>query len=389
VPSLHKAFKQMNWLPGFEESLILVFFYVFASIAGFQLIYVIYFYSRLAFYRKKENSISSHLPSVSVIIAARNESENLYNNLPLILEQNFPNFEVIVINHQSIDESYHILNAYKMQYPHLKIIEVERSKHLGVGKKLPLTLGIKAAKNEHLVFTDADCIPASKDWLRIMASRFSEKKKIIIGYGPYKVEKGFLNKIIRLDTAMIAMNYFSFALARLPYMGVGRNLAYTKETFKTVSGFKSHYSISSGDDDLFIQEAAKKKNYCIELDEHSHCYSDAKKTWKTWTLQKSRHYTTSGKYQFIKKALLGIYPLTLILMWISFVTLMFNFEYRWLTLMVFVFVLLVKWLIQGMCLFKLKARGFVALFPFLDLFYAILIPAIYYTSEKSSQTKWK
>jgi hypothetical protein len=152
-----------------------------------------------------------------------------------------------------------------MQYPHLRIIEVERSKHLGIGKKLPLTLGIKAAKSEHLVFTDADCIPKSNDWLQKMVENFSETKSIVMGYGPYQFEKGLLNKLIRFDTSFIAMNYFSFALAKLPYMGVGRNLAYTKSTFYEVHGYKSHYSISSGDDDLFIQEAAKRRNYTIEI----------------------------------------------------------------------------------------------------------------------------
>jgi cellulose synthase/poly-beta-1,6-N-acetylglucosamine synthase-like glycosyltransferase len=379
----------MEWLPDFEGSLVFIFFIVFSSLAGLHLLYVVYFYSRLAFYKEKAADVSTNLPPISIIIAARNESDNLYKFLPYILKQDYPQFEVVVVNHQSMDESYHVLNAYKMEFPHLKIVEVERSRHLGVGKKLPLTLGVKAAQFEHLVFTDADCKPESEKWLQAMASKFSDKKQIVLGYGPYVQHKGLLNKIIRFDTAMIGMSYFSLAMARVPYMGVGRNFAYTKTVFNSVNGFKSHYSISSGDDDLFVQEAARKRNYTVQLKEESFCYSEPKKTWNDWITQKSRHYSTSSRYQFIKKALLGIYPLTLLLTWISFVILLFDSEYRWLTLAIFGFLLILKWWIQGMCFSKLKASRFIALFPLLDLMYAVAMPILYYTSEKSKQPKWK
>ena len=154
-----------------------------------------------------------------------------------------------------------------------------------------------------------------------MAEQFSEKKQLVLGYGPYKAEPGFLNKLIRFDTTMIAVHYFSMALMRMPYMGVGRNMAYTKSVFNSVNGFKSHYSVASGDDDLFVQEAAKKKNYAIQLEPDSYMYSDAKTTWETFVIQKSRHYSTSPHYKVFKKLLLGIYPLTSLLLLLSFVIL--------------------------------------------------------------------
>ena len=290
----------MEILPSFETQLSLFIFCLFALCVAIQLVFTFYFFSRLAFTSfKKKNNKNIEQPPVSIIIAARNDSDNLFANLPLILEQDYPNFEVIVVNHQSIDESYHIINAYKMQYPHLRMIEVERSKHIGIGKKLPLTLGVKSALHEHLVFTDADCQPNSNQWLKGMVDGFANDTKIVLGYGPYREEAGFLNKVIRFDTIFIAMNYFSFALAKTPYMGVGRNLAYTKSAFKSVSGFKSHYAISSGDDDLFIQEASKINSYTIQLNPETYCYSTPKNTWKTWMAQKSRHYSTAGKYQVI------------------------------------------------------------------------------------------
>jgi len=234
---------------------------------------------RFAIYSKKNEGVNKDFtPPVSIIIAARNESDNLFQNLPMILTQDYPNFEVIVVNHQSIDESYNVLNALKLSHDNLKIIEVERSKHLGNGKKLPLTLGIKSATSEYLVFTDADCLPASKLWLRNLVSGFGRGGQVVLGYGPYRKEKGILNSIIRMDAVFIAVNYFSYALANIPYMGVGRNLAYTKKAFNSVSGFKTHYSISSGDDDLFVQEASVENNVVIHIDKESSCYSSTKPT---------------------------------------------------------------------------------------------------------------
>jgi hypothetical protein len=178
------------------------------------------------------------------------------------------------------------------------------------------------------------------------------------------------------------------ALAKLPYMGVGRNLAYTKTVFNSVSGFKSHYFIPSGDDDLFIQEAAQNSNYTITIDPETFCYSPAAPSWNRWVRQKSRHYSTSNKYKVIKKLLLGIYPVSLLLLWISFVILLFNTDFRIIGGVVFGVIVLLKWWIQGKCLLKLKERNFVYALPFWDLFYAILTPMMFYLTEQKRNAKW-
>lgn len=378
----------MRFLPSFEFGIPLIIFIFFSVMAFLNLMYTFLIYGRLAFYKAKPRLDEASLPPVSVIIAARNEADNLFENLPFILQQNYPEFEVIVINHQSVDDSAHLLNAYSRQYPNLKIIEVSRSKHLKPGKKLPLTLGIKGAKYDHLLFTDADCKPQSGSWLRSMASNFVPGKEIVIGYGPYNKEKGFLNRVIRFDTAWIAMNYFSMALAKLPYMSVGRNLAYTKKVFNENKGFKSHYSLPSGDDDLFIQEAAANKNYAINLDPHSFCYSEPSNSWETWLRQKTRHFSTSQRYNVIKKWMLGIYPFTLLMLLVSFVILMFNTDFRWLTLSAFILALGLKWWIQGRCFKQISESSFIKYIPLWDIFYAILVPVIFYSTEKKGPNKW-
>lgn len=371
----------------FYEPITYVFF-AFCLFAFVQFVYVVFIYGKLAFHRIQKEKKGNQTPGLSVIIAARNESENLYKLLPFILEQDYPNFEVIIVNHQSTDDSKYILDAYKQQYSHLKVIEIVRNNHLKFGKKLPLTLGIKAAKNEHLVFTDADCKPSSDQWLLSMSARFTEKKHIVLGYAPVYKREGFANRLMRFDTAWIGMSYLSMAKARMPYMGIGRNLAYTKTTFDSVGGFKSHYSLASGDDDLFVQEAAKKRNYVINIDPTSFCYSKAPKTLEKWTRQKGRHFTTASKYKVIKKVLLGIYPLSLLFMLISFVYLCFVYEYLWITLAIFVLLLIVKWIVFAKAFKKIKENTFVAWLPLWDIFYAIWTPIMFYTVSKTESDKW-
>lgn len=364
-----------------------VIFLIFFFFVAIQLSYVVFIFLRLAFFKEKKPVASTLLP-ISIIIAARNESDNLYDNLPFILTQDYPEFEVIIVNNQSVDESAWLLKALCLQHKNLKVVEIGKNKHLLPGKKLPITLGVKAAKYEKMVFTDADCKPASNQWLRIMGETFTENHQIILGYAPYFRTKGIINRIIRYDTAFIGASYLSFALAKIPYMGVGRNLAYTKKVFESVRGFKSHYSLPSGDDDLFIQEAAVNQNYTIQISPETFCYSKASETWKGWVRQKTRHYSTSSRYKVIKKALLGIYPISLLLVWLTFVILLFNAKWFAISLILFGFMIIVKWLIQGKCLRTLNEKGFALAFPLWDLGHALLMPMLYNFSDHKRYKKW-
>lgn len=379
----------MQFIPSFEPSAFLYVFLAFGITALVHLIYVLVIQGKFAFYKKKESSSNSNsLPPISLIIAARNESDNLYENLPFILTQDYPQFEVIVINNQSVDDSSQLLRAFQNEYPNLHVIEVERNPHLRPGKKLSITIGIKGAKYDHFILTDADCRPASRRWLQSMAKSFTAEKELIIGYGPYTKTGGFLNKLIRFDTASIGISYYSMALSGLPYMGVGRNIGYTRNLFESVNGFRSHYGLASGDDDLFVQEAATKKNVSINIDKDAFCYSAPCGDWDSWIRQKTRHYTTTDRYEVIKKWMLGIYPLTMLILLISFVILMLSNDFRWLSVSAFIFVTGVKWWIQGRCFIKLNEGSLVKYLPLWDIMYTILMPIIYYSSEKKAANKW-
>ena len=207
----------------------------------------------------------------------------------VVLEQVYPDFEVIVVNDCSWDESGIYLEELQNKYKHLKIVTIKEQEKYRHAKKFALTLGIKSAKNDILLFTDADCMPASSTWIRDMHAHFNSGTEIVLGYGSYRKEKGFLNKMIRFDTFFIALQYFSFALTGMPYMGVGRNLSYRKSLFFGTKGFARHYHLLSGDDDLFVNENATDKNTEIEIQPDSFTYSDPKKTFGEWFRQKARH----------------------------------------------------------------------------------------------------
>ena len=368
-----------------DNGIILFLFTLFIGTIIVQLYYILLIFQKLAFFNPQRKSTVNEIP-ISVIIAARNESHNLQENLRFILEQDYSNFEVIVVNNNSTDDSYQVLSALKKEYNHLEIIEFNNPEHVRQGKKLPLTLGIKAAKNEHLLLTDADCKPKSNQWIKKMARGFKEKE-IILGYGPYIKTSGLLNSIIRFDTAWIGMNYFSFALNGFAYMGVGRNLAYTKSAYQAVDGYKSHHMLASGDDDLFIQEASKKSSLGIEIDADTHCFSPSKNTWSEWVHQKSRHFTTTPKYSFIKKLLLATYPITLVAAWFSFVSLMILSNSVFICFIMVLFYS-IKWWIQGKCLIKLNERKFALFFPFWDLFYSFLSPVLYMMGKTKQNKNW-
>lgn len=293
---------------------------VFAACFLLQMVYWWLIHARIV-YRRPEAPGARRLP-VSVIICARNEEENLRSNLPLVLEQDYPDFEVIVVDDGSTDKSMDVLRDLGQKYPHLRTSRIKENIHISRGKKLAMTVGLKAARYDWVLLTDADCIPAGKQWLAAMQRNFSKDTGIVLGYGAYRRRKGLLNLVIRYDAFFIALQYLGFALAGFPYMGVGRNLAYRKELFFSNKGFASHYELASGDDDLFINEVARKTRTRIEIRQESHTESEPEGSWKSWYYQKKRHLSTGPRYKFISKLLLGSEILSRLLFYISFALLL-------------------------------------------------------------------
>jgi glycosyltransferase involved in cell wall biosynthesis len=285
--------------------------------------------------------IPKKLVPFSVIISARNEARNLIEYLPSILEQDYPTYEVIIIDDDSTDDSAEILNHFKVQYAHLHIIKIEHKK--SAGKKEGLQQGIMNAKYEWLVFTDADCYPKSDQWLRKMASKCDEKTEIILGYSPYRKENGLLNDFIRYETFMTAVIYGTFTLSGMPYMGVGRNMAYKKSIFLTTVNKEKFEKTTSGDDDLAINAMATSHNTALQFEEKARVISLPKTTFSDFIQQKTRHLAPSTHYKAGHQWLLGLlamsqatfYPVIIFFCFLNFNLAAFIFFLRMMTVLPF------------------------------------------------------
>lgn len=367
-----------NW----TDYVVLLFLIVFVV----QLIYYLGIFSRFAFYKRKENQVHSFEP-VSVVICAKNERDNLLNFLPEFLAQDYPTFEVIVVNDHSIDDTVDVLKAYSLQFPNLKVVTVPDNDRFYGSKKFALTLGIKAAQHENVLLTDADCRPTSNQWIKLM-SNYPVNKSIVLGFGAYQKQPGMLNKLIRFETLFTAMQYFSFALCKMPYMGVGRNLAYKKELFFKNRGFSNHQHILSGDDDLFINEVANKTNIEIVFEKEAHTVSLPKTTFSSWLKQKKRHLSTGKYYQFKHKLILGIYPFSLLLFICSFVLLVVMQTSIYLILGALVIRYLIQMLIFKKSIDKLEGKDLMLLAPFFEMFYLFFQPILLISNFVKKNSRW-
>ncbi len=363
-------------------------------------IYQIYFYfhyiNGVIHYRKKiqhhKISFLKEQPPVSVIICAKNEAENLSKFLPAILEQDYPDFEVIVINDGSVDDTDILLGTFSKKNSNLRTTFVPQEAQNLSTKKLGLTLGIKAAKNDLLLFTDADCVPASDKWIKLMVRNFLPDIEFVLGYSGYSSQKGFLNQLITYDTLFIGLQYMGMALAGKPYMGVGRNLAYRKQTFFDQNGFASSLNLLAGDDDLIVNRAANKKNTRVEISPESITWSQPKTTFKSWYQQKRRHLSVSSAYTKKSKWRLMLEPLTRGLFYILLIVTCIVGNN--ITKIFAVFLFLIRYAIQ-ISIINRSARHFKERQYFLTLLiFDLLLPliplSILVTNRKSSRynQKW-
>lgn len=369
-------------------SLASILFIVFVVIVGIQLIYYSTFLFSFAV-KRSETTLKKHIP-LSVIICAKNEAKNLEENLPYILNQNYSNFEVVLVNDSSSDETLEVMERFEANNKNIRIVDVKSNEAFWGNKKYALTLGIKASSNDFLVFTDADCKPNSNNWLTQISSKFSNQKAIVLGYGAYAKKKySILNALIRFETIITALQYFSYAKLGIPYMGVGRNMAYRKELFFNNNGFNGHMSIKSGDDDLFINEVANAKNTDLCFTKESFTISEPKKTFKEWILQKRRHVSTASFYKSKHKILLGLFYTSQLLFWILGVTLVIlGYNIQWL-LAIIALRFLIQLLCFGFTAKKLDDANLIFFAPFLELFLVTTQLSIFIANLISTPKHWK
>lgn len=363
-------------------------FYSFVAVVIIQVLFYGVLFGSFAF--SGNSKIKSNYSPVSVIICAKNEAENIKNFLPLILSQDYPNYEVVLINDSSNDNTLDVFEDFKSKYDNIKIVDVKNTEAFWGNKKYALTLGIKAAKHNHLLFTDADCKPLSNQWIKQMSTHFSKSDTIVLGYGAYsKIKNSLLNKLIRFETLMTATQYFSFAKVGMPYMGVGRNLAYHKDLFFKANGFIKHIKIRSGDDDLFINEVANAKNTTISVTKESFTTSIPKTTFKSWFMQKRRHVSTANHYKFKHKVLLALFYISQVLFWFLAITLAIT-TYLWpFVLGLIVIRFIIQFLTLGFSAKKLKELDTILVLPILEIILITCQFVIFITNKISKPNFWK
>ena len=365
-----------------------IVFYGFVAVVIIQVIFYVFFFSKFAFAKKQKVS-QKNIP-VSVIICAKNEAENLKAFLPSVIAQDYPDFEIVLINDASKDDTLEVMEHFSKAHSNIKIVNVKSIEAFWGNKKYALTLGIKAAKNDYLLFTDADCKPVSKQWIKKMSSHFSNKKSIVLGYGAYvKINKSFLNKLIRFETLVTAINYFSFAKLGMPYMGVGRNLAYTRKEFFNANGFINHIKIRSGDDDLFVNQMATVRNTALCYTSGSFTKSTPKKTFDAWFKQKRRHVSTAKHYKLKHKVLLALLYASNLLFWILSILLLTTL-YNWkIVLALFLTRIILQYTVMGLSSKKLKELDLIFFIPFLEIFLIVMQLTIFINNLVSKPNHWK
>lgn len=361
---------------------------VWLVVVGVQLLYIFLLYTRTAFYQPADETPSTPASGVTVVVCAHNEIENLRELLPLLQTQEYPTFEVLVMDDRSTDGTLHYLENEIADLSRVQFIRIDKEHEHVTPKKYALTIALKKAAYPTVLLTDADCRPASADWLTGMvhALNTNPSTELVLGFSPYEHRSGFLNLLIRSETLFTAVQYFSMALAARPYMGVGRNLAYRTRLFFANRGFYRHMNIMGGDDDLFVNEVATGQNTAVCLDPDCFMWSKPKETWADWRRQKRRHLSVGKYYKPGNKWWLGLLTGSHVLTWavalaVGLVVGWHEWQHRsfipndWLLLLIgtgaFAVRLLAFWGIVGRISYRLAHTIHWAQIPFMDLVLAI------------------
>jgi glycosyltransferase involved in cell wall biosynthesis len=352
-----------------------------------QLGYAFYYFIPFLFYQPPSRK-GGDFP-VSVVIAAHNEADNLSRLIPALLNQDYPCFEVLVVDDRSSDETKKNITNLSHNNGRLRILPIEQAPPGIHPKKYALTQGITQARYEHVLLTDADCVPASDHWIQEMAQGFFGQTAIVLGYSPYIRISGFLNKLIRYETLLTALQYLSFSMKGNTYMGVGRNLAYTKTCFRQVNGFGAHQAIMGGDDDLFVQRARQHQQVNLVLTKASQAESIPKRTYQEWFIQKRRHLATGQHYKLADKIRIGLFMFSNLGFYLTGGIYLVISNELFLPIILFIGRSIVVSLIYWLTARKLQEKLPVFLLPLLDIIYFINYLVLGVSVLMFKNVRWK
>ena len=260
------------------------------------------YHMRVGLYGRKKTDdadISKSLPPVSVVLTARNDATWLKENLVYLLEQDYPDFEVVVVDYLSHDDTQFVLKLLRDYYPHLKVVPFKEDVNLFQGKKYPLSIGIKSAKNDILMLADPDCTPKNLHWLRGMVRGYrTPETQIVLGYCGVKRTKTLLGCLQQYDALSYGARYLGSALLGHPYTGSGRNLSYRRSFFFKQGAFIRHYDVADGSDDLFVYQNADKHNTAVCIDADACLTAEAKSHFAAWHEERRHRVATRNRHSF-------------------------------------------------------------------------------------------
>lgn len=300
------------------SSVQIVIFVALLLLFAVELFYLYAIYNRVVGYSRRvakgRVSYCADLPSVSVVVYAHaEEGDRILQLLPRLVAQRYADFEVIVVNDGTAEELKNAIALYECEYNNVYQTFVPDTVYNVSRKKLGITLGVKAAKNDVIILTDANCIPLSDNWLTSIARNFVPGVDVVLGYTRMTCEEGYKKGGYQtFDRMVFGLRFLAYAVMKAPYMGMGGNLAYRRETFFANKGFSAHLNLHFGDDDLLINEIARKGNTRIEVSPDSMveaCYNDTAEAWHEMRMRynfTSRFLHTSSKAVFALESCLHI-----------------------------------------------------------------------------------
>ena len=366
---------------------MIIVFGVFTAVAIIQVLFYSLIFGKLAYGRSPHYDPDVY-PPVSVVICAKNEAENLRQNLKVVLIQNYPAFEVIVVNDQSTDNTVEVISEFFERNENLRLFNIKPGEKPLPGKKFALKTGIDNATHDIIVVTDADCKPVSAHWLEHMVANYLSDTDFVLGYSPFYKAPTLLNKIARYENIMTAIQYLSFAKVGMPYMGVGRNMSFRKELFDGWDQKKGKM-LSGGDDDLFVNALAKAKNTELCVHKDSFTYSEAKTSWSEWIKQKIRHVSTGSHYKFSHKLVLFLFAFSNFLFYTSFIVLCTKAFILPIVLLSLALVLFTKYVITAKINTRLQQSDLTKWFIIMDPLYVVYLLLIFILTTLRPNPEWK
>lgn len=229
-----------------------------------------------------EEHIVGRAPSISVVIALNGQRNVLADTLPAILNQEYPNFEVVVVDDGLSEEHAVTLQQLQQQYRNLRVSELPKTTLYISRKKLAITLGVRAAKGEWIVLTEPDSTPNSAHWLMNMASKMNADKDLVIGYSNYEDDGSPFSRRIRFERFMLESVYVRAVLRGRPLGGDGCNMAFRRDMFLAQKGFSGNVSLLRGEDVFLVDAFSREDNVAFLYDKVAAVTQKvgSKKSWK-------------------------------------------------------------------------------------------------------------